>query len=113
MAKKIKDTDLYEQSLVLLYRKNKDQLQELTKKASLYSNTQINGSLLIRAMIDYFYENESRLKSLNKYIKKNKAENIAQEIEKLLAKGLTVEEIEKELDFKGLQETLKKKKKNL
>lgn len=72
MPYKVKETDFFKQTTVLLTSKHKNELKEIKKVATLSSNVTTDTSTLIRAMLDYVSDNPSFCNKLKNYIVTNK-----------------------------------------
>lgn len=95
--KNIKETELFRKVNILITDKLKQQMNYEKEKATILSNMKIDNSTLIRAMIAYFYDNESQLRKLVPYLKQVEGQVMLEKFKEMLEKDAELEDIQNEL----------------
>lgn len=115
MKEKIfREYEMFQNVRIFLLDKNKDNLEILKEKTSMYSNIEVDNSGLIRAMIEFFIKNQELLKDLVPFVGETMGFVIEKKITEMFAKNCSDTEIEKATGIgKELIKQLRKKTKSL
>lgn len=86
---KIRETDFFKQTNILLTKKHKEKLEELKRITTLSNNVEVDNSTFIRAMIEYLHDKPETCKNIRKYIVQNKGATYVTkfEVEKEIGKS--------------------------
>ena len=109
-TKQLTESELFRKLNILLLDKNKDQLEEVKEKASLFADVEIDNSGFVRGVIEYFHENPDELQKIVPYIKEAKGYNILMKFNEMLEENKKPKDIQKELGI-GVEIVSKIKKK--
>lgn len=89
----VKETDLFKQFSLWLIERNKEHLDEIKEKVSMYANVKVDNSGVMRGIIEFLYEHPELLHDLAPYVAKYKGFNVLREFEGLINEGKTMQEI--------------------
>lgn len=90
----VKETDLFKQFSLWLIERNKEHLDEIKDKVSMYANVKVDNSGVMRGIIEYLYEHPELLREVAPYVAKYKGFNVLREFEGLVEDGKTIQEIQ-------------------
>jgi DNA-directed RNA polymerase subunit N (RpoN/RPB10) len=93
----VNETDLFKQFTILLLDRNKEHFDVLKEKLSMQANLRLDNSGVIRAMTEFFYDNQELLPLITDYVMENKGFVLLDRFFKLIDQEKTPKEIEDEL----------------
>lgn len=91
--KNITESALFKKTNVLLLERNRVHLDMIKDRLSMHENIDIDTSVLIRALIEFLYDNPKYLKKLSPYLQDLKGYRILELLEELMEQGLSIEEL--------------------
>jgi len=94
---KMKETDLFKRHNVLLSRRNKEDMDALKQKISLYTGEKVDVSSMVRGMIRYMSEHPETLSELSTIVEKERGYRYKEQVEQWLEEGVSKEDIKKQL----------------
>ncbi|WCF11416.1 hypothetical protein NDS46_31150 (plasmid) [Paenibacillus thiaminolyticus] len=90
----VKETDLFKQFSLWLMERNKEHLDEVKEKVSMYANVKVDNSGVIRGMIEFLYDHPELLRDVAPYVAKYKGFNVHEEFINLVKQNKSIKEIQ-------------------